>query len=66
MEKQIIIHYWRGTQLSGLKYKHNSEIGYDHLVELIEEVIEAGYTIMLRPFEANVVAYIGTGKLSQS
>ncbi len=65
MDKTITIYYWHLSQLPNLSPEHNSEIPFNELNELIQQVFELGYTSMIVPSSNGAIVYIGTGKLSQ-
>lgn len=66
--KQITIAYWHGKPLKGLTYNHNeiAEYSTDKRNSIIDTVLKAGYSVMLRPKESELLIWIDTGRFQQS
>jgi hypothetical protein len=58
---KINISYWLGSsQFKNLKYKHDDEIKYtlDQQTEIINDLINKGLNVMIRPFPHHLMIYI--------
>lgn len=66
--KQITIAYWHGSQLKGLTYNHNEILPYssEKRNSIIDTVLKAGYSVMLRPKESELIIWIDNGRFGQS
>lgn len=64
---KIIIAYWHGAKYSDLVYTHLQE--YQYTVKrrnnIISKILEAGYSIMLRPNANELVIWIDSGGFCQ-
>lgn len=66
--KQITVVYWHGKPLRNLTYNHNDTFNYSTKQRntIIDNVLKAGYSIMLRPKESELIIWIDNGRFGQS
>lgn len=66
MNKTIFIYYWNGqTDLLGYPHNHEFEYSRDKAIELVTQVIDAGYDVKTRDTES-VFKIIVTKKLVEN
>lgn len=65
--KKIRIAYWK-SKLSGLDYEHNQTFDYsvDKLNEIIQNVLDKKYSLMLRPSEEGILIWLDKYRFGQS
>jgi len=67
--KTIIISYWHGKKYDELPYKHNEKIPYstETRTDIISNIINAGYSAMIRPFDSDneLLIWIDKGRFGQ-
>jgi len=66
--KQITIAYWHGRPLKNLPYNHNEILPFSTIKRniIIDTVLKAGYSVMLRPKESELIIWIDNGRFGQS
>jgi hypothetical protein len=67
--KTIIIAYWHGSKYPDLHYQHSQEIAYSEKArnEIINTIINAGYSAMIRPFDPDgeMIIWIDKNRFGQ-
>lgn len=65
--KQITIAYWHGTKFKDLPYNHNDTLPYSTKERniIVDNILKAGYSVMLRPNESELTIWIDKGRFGQ-
>jgi len=66
--KKIIIGYWHLSKYKTLDYEQNQEFEFskEKRNEIIDNVLEAGFNVMIRNGVEHCIIYIDNGRFDQS